>query len=165
MSGNAATARATGADDATRRAKNLEVIKKFLGYTEGGPGSTRTQDKAKLYYGEGSYYKIPFYLEGKHTEFLGLDAINKQEDINASNFARWEFRIKEIIECADPDKFWLKIHGVGTLIAGGAMKQEMTLSPMLLFFQMKEGKILGWEEYFNPLAMYAQAGVKVPSLY
>ncbi|MGV8084513.1 MAG: nuclear transport factor 2 family protein [Coriobacteriia bacterium] len=138
------------------RDKNLATVKEFL-------AETTTEGKAKFYL-EDSAFMIPFYFGGKPHELNGLEAINKQWDLNLEHYSDMDFQVKEVIAGDDPNQFWIRIHFVGKLIAGG-MDTEIVIDPMVLFFQMKDGKILRWEEYFNPLVIYTSAGIELPEIY
>ena len=146
-------------EDQVLREKNLAIIKEFFSHT----GPDRLEPKTTYYHKDSSFI-VPFYFNGEPLETHGIDEINEQEELNVAHYHTWEFQITETFPTTDPDQFWFKIHGVGQLNKDGKLI-DVELDPMVLYFKMKDGKIDVWEEYFNPVSMFKQAGIELPKMY
>lgn len=148
-------------DGDSQREKNRVCLDEWFAHT----GEDRLEPRMACWnQTDDTLFSVPLYFGGESLIVEGYDAIYEQERLNVEHYSTWAFNIVESFECVDPNQYWFKVKGEGILSAGDD-DTPITLDPMILFFEMKDGKIQVWEEYFNPLSIYVQSGITLPEMY
>lgn len=112
-------------------------------------------DDLKIIFAENGRQLNPYIPAGFPTRFDGSEAIFKQYNGLTENFGKMEFP-RSIYATEDPDFFFVKFQGKIEIKAGGTYENDY-----LATFRLKDGKIIEYTEYFNPIVMAKAFGLKL----
>ena len=128
---------------------NYQVVDRFFEALE-----TQQFEWLKEVFAQEGKQLNPYAPAGFPASFKGREAIFKQYSGLTENFGAMKFP-KEIFTTSDPDFLFVKFRGEIEIKAGGRYENDY-----LGTFRLKDGKIIEYTEYFNPIVMAKAFGLK-----
>ena len=121
---------------------NAEVVDRFFKALE-----TENFEWLKEVFAENGRQLNPYIPDGFPKSFDGSEGIYKQYSGLTENFGAMKFP-REIFTTQDPDLLFVKFRGEIEIKAGGKYENDY-----LGIFKMKDGRIIEYTEFFNPIVM------------
>lgn len=130
--------------------KNKATVEKFFTALE-----TQQFELLKEIFTKDGKQLNPYIPERFPKSFDGSEAIYKQYSSLPQQFGVMKFP-RQIYATDNPDFFFVKFKGHIEIKAGGVYENDYIAS-----FLLKDGKIIEYTEYFNPIVMARAFGIKL----
>lgn len=143
-------------DEDKLRLKNLATVKKYLKM------SGSRLDRHKLFTDD-CIWGRGFTEAGDTEQIKGSANLAKTDEWNTRCFPDWKWTNIIIFQTQDPNYFWAECDGSGQAIFPG-YPPTVHSAHFLHSFEMDNGKIKVYREFFNPVKELLDFGYKVPQL-
>ena len=125
------------ADDATRRERNIEVVKDSLAAVNARDVAKQAEPLA-----DDVSYEAPYY----DLDVKGKERLLEMYAEVGRRFATLDYRMTDVWPTVDPDLVICEVRG-DNLVAGSDHRYQ---NHYIMFVSFREGKIARWVEYSNP---------------
>lgn len=130
--------------------QNKQVVDRFYAAVE-----TQHFEVIKEVFAPTAQQLLPYAPAGFPTRLDGLEAIYKQFSGLATYFSQLKFP-RQLLATEDPNFIFVKFTGDMTLKSGGKYENDYVGT-----FRLRDGKIVEYVEYFNPVLMAKAFGLKL----
>jgi phenazine biosynthesis protein len=144
-------------EDAELRMKNLATVKLYF-RTDLDARRNRHQ-----LFAEDCSWGLAFSETGGPVTISGMDELKKMDEWNVTCFPDWQWTDVRIFQTQDPGFFWVECQGSGKAI----FKDYPPVIHSAHFvhrFELVDGKIRNYREFFNPVKELKDFGLEVPQL-
>ncbi len=142
--------------DKELRKKNLATVKKYMSMV----GSRL--NRHKLFTDDGTWGR-GFTEAGDSDYVKGIENLAKMDEMNTRCFPDWQWTNIRIFETQDPNFFWVECDGAGKALFPG-YPPTIHSAHFIHSFEMEDGKIRFYREFFNPVKELMDFGYKIPQL-
>jgi hypothetical protein len=136
--------------------KNLATVKKYFAME--GPRLNRH----KLFT-DNCTWGLAFSETGGPINVSGINDLAKMDEWNTRCFPDWKWRNVKIFQTQDPNYFWVECDGSGKALFPG-YPPVIHSAHFIHSFEMIDGKIKAYREFFNPVKELLDFGFQIPHL-
>ncbi len=106
---------------------------------------------------------LAFSETGKPMYVSGIENVARMDEWNTMCFPDWKWRNVKIYQTQNPNYFWVECNGSGQALFPGYPPVKHS-AHFIHSFEMMDGKIKVYREFFNPIKELIDFGFKVPRL-
>jgi len=143
-------------DDDKLRSKNLATVKKYISMV------VPRLNRHKLFTDDCTW-GLGFSERGRPIYVKGIKKLAKMDEMNTRCFPDWKWRNIKIFQTQDPNFFWVECDGSGNALFSSYPPTRHS-AHFIHSFEMENGKIKFYREFFNPVKELLDFGFKVPQL-
>jgi phenazine biosynthesis protein len=144
-------------DDDAVRMKNLAAVKAYFQLQEAARAARHTLFVDDCTWG------LAYSETGGPQIVSGIDELKRMDERNVSRFPDWKWTDVRIFHTQDPNYFWVECYGSGQALFPD-YPPVIHSAHFVHSFEMTDGKIKHYREFFNPIKELKDFGLEVPVL-
>jgi len=138
------------------RSKNLETVNKYMSMT----GSRLNRHRL---FTDNCTSGLAYSETGGPIYVTGIENVAKMDEWNTKCFPDWKWENIKIYQTQDPNYFWVECDGSGEARFTDYPPVKHS-AHFIHSFEMEDGKIKAYREFFNPVKELMDFGFEIPRL-